>query len=98
MFPTANGYYYYSYYCDDPEDNRLRYPTGIKVADPKAQEELAKVTKIADRYITDCSHVDKPVFKEEFRAYLESKWKPLRAKKKRRSTFIADLKQVFADM
>lgn len=98
MYLKSNGYYYYSHYCDDPKDNRLRYPTGIKVSTPDADKELAKVTKIADRYITDCSHVDKPVLKSEFYAYLDSKWKPGKGKKKHYSTFMADFRQMFDNM
>jgi len=86
----ANKYLYASYYCDD---ERLRYPTGVKeggISDSD-QLKLERIDKLVEKYIVNYRDVlEKPVLKNELYNYLDQKLKPELKKKTTNRNFFED--------
>lgn len=94
MFTTINQYLYASYYC---EDDRLRYPTGIKASDtsPGATLKKEKIRRIITQYVANCEILERPVFKPELKAHLDIE---LGKKVKRKYDFWENWDEDIADM
>lgn len=99
----ANNYLYFSYYCDDPKpNNRLRYPTGVKVDDntKSGQSRISDIEELINKYIGYYRDIDKkPILKAEIKAYLDKELNPPNENiKPYINTFWADWDQMMKDM
>lgn len=73
-----NGYYTFSFYCDDPRqaDKRLRYPTGVKFSKSISRADQKKIDEIKDNideYVGMKRLHKKAVLKTELRAFLDER-------------------------
>jgi integrase len=94
----SNGYWNASYYCDD---DRLRYPTGVKI-DSISESDKLKLKRIDDlvlQYVTKHKDIlEAPVLVKELYAYLDQKIKPTKKRKKSPKTFYKDCQKYLEDM
>jgi integrase len=95
---VANNYIYVSFRCDD---DRLRYPTGVKDSNSLGKSESKKIEKIKgliDNYSLQYELLGQPVKKAELESYLDRLVKPDKVKKKSDRDFVSDHKRMIQAM
>ena len=76
----ANNYIYVSFPC---EDNRLRYPTGVKDSESETKsggKKIRKIQELIDNYSIQYDLIVKPILKSALKSYLDKEIKPEKMK------------------
>lgn len=99
-YVVINGYYYASYYCEDEKDNRLRYPTKVRVVNSinkKDQSRLDNIKSYINKYVAKANLHGIKVLKKELLDALDKEFRPGK-KTKIIGNFIEDHKRMVIGM
>lgn len=101
---VSNKYIIICLSCDDEEDSRMRYSTGVKEAQSKSKagsKRIEKIKEAIDKYISEYELHKKPILRSEIESYLDKEFNPdkvLKAQKLAARNLVEDHKEMIYKM